>query len=218
MSIKIHGYIIQTHFLYPVYYFYIHLYWFLSLVYPSLFLYTSFSIQIDAYLFLSSCQSKSTAKSFNPVFFISLYTLYVHLYLFLSLVYPPLFLYISFSIQIEAYLLQANFLYLSLILIYPPVSIFISFLSTTISFYLLFIPIYIYLFLSPSHNLSLSLVYWPISFSIFLPIHIHGYIFHCSSLYFDISFIYLPLSLSISCITPCQPRFMLISFNPCPSS
>ena len=80
---------------------------------------------------------------------------------------------------------------------------FFSFLSTTISFYLLFNQIYISLFQCPSPNFSLSLVYLPISFSIFMPIQIHGHIFQCSSLCFNISLIYLPLSLSISCIYVC---------------
>ena len=196
-----------------VYSLYMHLYLFLSLVYLPLFLYTSLSIQIHTYLFLSFYQSTSKAISFNLVIFISVYSLYVQLYLFLSLVYPPLFLYISLSIQIDAYLFQPHFLYLSLIFLYPPVSIFICFLSTIISFYLLFIKIYIYLFQSPSPDLSLSLVYWPISFSIFWPIQIHGYIFQCWSLYLNISLIYLPLSLSFSFISLYQSRFTLISFN-----
>ena len=108
--------------------------------------------------------------SSNPVFFLSVYSSYIHLYLFLPLVYPPLFLYISLSIQIDVYLFQPHFLHLSLISIYPPISSFIFFLSTTISFYPLFIQIYTDLFQSPFSNLSLSLVYWPIYFSIFLPI------------------------------------------------
>ena len=124
----------------PLYSLYIHLYLFLSLIYPSLFPYTSLSMQIDSYLFLSLCQSKFTAISLKPVF-LSVYSLFIHLYIFLSLVYPPLFLYISLSIQIDAYLFQPHFHDLSLILIYPTVSILLSFLSTTISFPLLFIQI-----------------------------------------------------------------------------
>ena len=57
-----------------------------------LYFFISLSIQVDAYLFLSLCQSKFTAVSFKPVFFISLYFLYIHLYFFISL-----------SIQIDAY-------------------------------------------------------------------------------------------------------------------
>ena len=114
---------------------YIHPYLFLSLDYPPLFLYISLSIQNNAHLFLSLCQFKFTTITFKPVFFISLHSLYIHPYLFLSFDYPSLFLYISLSIQIDAYLFQPDFLYLCLILIYPLVSIFISFLSTPISFY-----------------------------------------------------------------------------------
>ena len=142
----------------------------------------------------------------------SVYSSYIHLYLFLPLVYPPLFLYISLSIQIDVYLFQPHFLYLSLIPIYPLVYVFISFLSTTISFYLLFIQIYIYLFQSPFPKLSLSLV------SIFLPIQIYGYIFQCYFLNFNIYLIYSSLSLSISCTSLCQSGFTLISLNPCPFS
>ena len=134
---------------------------------------------IHHYLFLSLCQSKFTPICFNPVFFISVYSSYIILYLFLSLVYPLLFLYTSLSIQTDAYLFQPHFLYLSLILIYPPATIFISFLSITISFYLLFIQIGIYLFQPPSPNLNQFLVYWPISFSVFLLIQIHSYNFPC---------------------------------------
>ena len=126
----------------------------ISCLSPSIF-YTTSSIQINSYLFLFLGQSK----------------------LFLSLVYSPLFLYYSLSIQIHVSLFRPQFLYLRLILIYPTVFIFISFLSTTITFYLLFIQIHIYRFQSPSLNLSLSLVYWPISFSIFLKIQIDRYIF-----------------------------------------
>ena len=61
--------------------------------------------------------------------------------------------------------------------------------------------IHAYLFQFPSSNLSLSLLCWQISFSIFLTIQIHGYIFQWSSLYFNISLIYLSLSLSVSCIS-----------------
>ena len=114
--------------------------------------YTSLSIQIDAYFFLSLCQYKFTAISFKPVFVILVYSLYIHLKLFLSLVYSPLFLSICLSIQIHAYFFRSRFIYLSLILIYPSVSIFISFISTTITFYLLYnsllIQLHVYLFQS----------------------------------------------------------------------
>ena len=236
-----------TVFFMPVYSSYIHLYLFLSPVYSPLSLSISLLIQIQAYFFQSrfiylclffvcppiffSLSCHSTSISFylfvNPnsrmplsitVFFMPVYSSYIHLYLFLSLVYPPLSLSISLLIQIHGYLFQSCFLHLSLILIYPLVSILISFLFTTISFYLLFIQICIYLLQSPSSNLCLSLVYSPLSLSIFLPFQIHCYIFQCSSLYFNISLIYSPLLLSISCISLCQSRFTLISFNPCPSS
>ena len=88
----------KTVFFISVYSSYIHLYLFLSLVYPLLFLHTSLSIQTDAYIFLYFCQSKITAISFKPVFFISVYSSYIHLYLFLSLFYPYLFLYSSLSV------------------------------------------------------------------------------------------------------------------------
>ena len=87
-----------------VYSLYIHLYLFLSLVYPPQFLNTSLQILIDAYLFISFCQSKFTPISFNALFFISVYSSYIHLYLFLSLVYTPQFLNTSLSIQIGTYL------------------------------------------------------------------------------------------------------------------
>ena len=113
---------------------------------------------IHLYFFIPFFQYKFTAISFKPVFFISLCSFYVHLYLFLSLVYPPLFLYISLLIQIDTYhyslsLSQTNFH------LHTPVSIFISFLSTTITFHLMFIQIYIGLFQSSSPNLSISLMY-----------------------------------------------------------
>ena len=121
-----------------IYFLYTHIYWFRSLVYPPLFLYTSLRIQIDAYLFLSLCQSKFTAISFKPVFFISLYSLYINLYLFLSLVYRLLFLYISFSIQIDVYLFLHHFF----------ISAYSS-LSTGIYFY----------FFSTHHSIFLSIFY-----------------------------------------------------------
>ena len=176
MSIQINVHISQPHFLYlsliliypPVSN--------LSLFYPPLslsisclsnFTYISFNPLLlisaylsytDLYLFLSFCQSKFTAISFKPVFFISLYFLYIHLYLFLSLVYSPVSLFISClftSISLYLFVNPNSRLYLS-----TPFSLsqpnshlptcikFISFLSTTISFYLLFIQLYIYLFQS----------------------------------------------------------------------
>ena len=225
------------------------MYLFLSLFYPPLslsmscssnFTYISFDpllisaylSYIDIYLFLSLCQSKFRPISFNPVFFISAFSSYIHLYLSLCLVYPPLFLLYFFvnpdwcltfsiplSIQIDVYLFQSNFLYLCLIPIYPPVSIFISFLSTTISLYLLFIQLYIYLFRSPSPNLSISLVYWHITFSISLSIQIHACLFQSHFLYLCLLFVYPPIFFSMSCLSTsisfislCQSRLMPISF------
>ena len=127
----------------------------------------------------------------------------IHLYLFLSLC------------QSKFTPVSCNPIFF--ISVYLHLSTCIYFHLFSIHHYLLFIQIYIYLFQSPSPNLSLSLIYWPISFSIFLPIQIHGYIFQCS-FFFNRSLIYLPLSLSISCKFLCQSRFTLIYFNTCPSS
>ena len=170
-------------------------------------------MSIHLYRFLSLCQSKFTPISFNSVFFISVYSSYIHLYLFLSLAYPPLFLYISLSIQIDAYLFQPHFIYLSLILIYPSVSIFISFLSTTISFYRLLLSqpisrisytyIFFYLFANPNLRLHLSTFfslfqYIPLLFTsiafyllyILLSIQIHAYLFQYLSLLADFLILY----------------------------
>ena len=92
-------------------------------------------------------------------------------YLFISCLYSPLSFSTYLSIQIQGYIFQTRFLYLSLFFVYPPKYVSISWLSTsisfyifvnlnphlstTITFYLLFIQIYIYLFQSPSPNLSL---------------------------------------------------------------
>ena len=121
---------------------YVHLYSFLSLLYPPLFLYISLSTQIHDYIFQTR--------------FLYLTLFFVYQPIFVS--YPPLFLYISLSIPIDAYLFKLQFLYFSIILVYPPISIFIYFLSTIVSFYFLFIQIYIYLFESSSSYVTLSLV------------------------------------------------------------
>ena len=111
---------------------------------------------ISFYLFANPNSRLSLSISLS----LSLSILRISTYIFfLSIVSPPLFLYISLSIQIDAYLFQSHILYPNLVLIYPPVSMFISFLSNTISFYLFFIKIYIYLSQFHSPNLSLSLVY-----------------------------------------------------------
>ena len=168
-----------------VYFTYIHLYLFLSLVYPPLFFiplrqsrlmpisfyflvnpnsrlyisnpfYLSHSILfISAYicfyllsihlcLFIPLFQSRLIPislsirihASFNPVFFISVFSSYIHLYLFLSLAYPSLFLYTSLSIQIHGYIFQTCFPYLCLFFVYPPIFVSISCLSISISLYL----------------------------------------------------------------------------------
>ena len=150
----------------------IHLYLFLSLVYLPLFLCTSLSIEIDAYLFLSLWQSKFTVTYSKLVSSISVYSLYIHLYLFLSLVYLPLFLYTSLSIEIDAYLFlslcQSKFraIYSKLVflisvysLIYPSIFFSISCLSISIS---------LYLFVNRD---------WCLPHSISLSIQIHSYIF-----------------------------------------
>ena len=73
-----------------------------------------------------------TAISFEPVFFISVYSTYIHIYLFLSLAYPSQFPFISLSIQFDAYLFylflnpksrvsfSIPFFYLCLLNVYPP--------------------------------------------------------------------------------------------------
>ena len=98
------------------------------------------SMYLYHFLCLSiSLSIRNHGHIYKPLFFISVYSSCIRLYLFLSLFQPPLFPYNSLSIQIYAYLFQPHFLYFSLILIYPVVFIFIYFLSTIISFYLLFI-------------------------------------------------------------------------------
>ena len=196
---------------------YIHLYLFLSLVYPLRLIYTSLSIQIDAYFFLSLSQFKFTAIAFNHVYFISLYSLYMHLYLFLSLVYPLQLIYTSLSIQIDAYfflsLSQFKFtaiafnhvyfislyslnihLYLLLSLVYPPLFLYIS------SLIQIFMPTSFCLFVNPNSRLyllnpfSLSQPNLHISTCIFFYLFsIHHYLF--LSLVFQIC-IYLFQSLS----------------------
>ena len=170
LSIQIDGYIFQTCFLYLRYSLYIHLYFvsisclstFISLylfvnLYWCLSLHISFSIQIDAI-------------TFNPIFFITAQSSSIHLYLFLSLFYPPRSLSIS-CLSKFTYISFNPLLPISAYLLYIDLYLFLSFCQskfTAISFnILLFILIYpssIYLY----H--FLSLVY-------FLVIQVHAYIF-----------------------------------------
>ena len=139
-------------------------------------------MQIDAYIFLSLYRSKFTAKSFKTVFFISFYSLYIHLFLFLSLLYPPLFLYTNLLIHIDAYLFRSFFqskftailCYLSLFFVYPPI----------------FFP---------------SLVYPPLFFYTSLSMQIDAYIFLSlnRSKFTAKSFKTVSLSHSILCISTC---------------
>ena len=152
--------------------------------------------------------------SFNPVFIISVYSSYIHLYFFLSI-----FLYISLSMQIDAYLFLSLFQFkftaisfkpIFFTLVYFSISIYICFHFLSINLYFFIslcqsslMPIFFYLFVNPNSPLSLS-----ITFSLSLSILcISNYIcFHLLSidLYFFISLF--------------QSGLMLISFNPCPSS
>ena len=194
--------------------------------------------------------------SFKPVFFISVYSLYIHLYLFLSLVYPPLSLSISLTMQINAYLFLSLYQSGLMPISFKPVFLSQSILhiSTYICFYLLSIhlyffiplcqfgvmPISFYLFINPDWCLyllnlfSLSQSILCISTYIFfylLSIHLYFFIplcqfglmpisfnpiffisawSSCTHLYLFSSLFYLPLSLSISCLSKCT----YISFNP----
>ena len=122
----------------------IHLYSFLSLVYTPLFLYTSLQMQINAYLFLSFCQSKFTAISFKPVFYLTLFFEYPSIFVPIFCLSTSISLYLFVnpdwcqSLSTPFSLSQPN------PDLYPPVSVFISFLSTTISYYLLFIKIHVH--------------------------------------------------------------------------
>ena len=219
LSIEIHGYIFQTHFLYPVYYFCIHLYWFPSLVYPSLFLHTSFSIRNEAYLLQANFLYLSLILIYPPVSifisflsyrittYICFYLLSIHLYFFIPLSLSRL-IPISFYLFVNpnSRIYDSNpFSLSSLLFLYPPILVSISCLSISIS---------LYLFLNSD---------WCLSFSIFLPIQIHGYIFQTCFLYLtlyiylfytpspnlSLSLVYWPISFSIS-----LSKFTDISFNP----
>ena len=222
-----------------VYSSYIHPYLFLSLVYPPLFLYASLSIQIDTYLFV---KSKFTAISFKRVFFISVYSSYIHLYLFLSLVYPPLFLPISSSIQIDAnlfvnsnhgYIFQTRFLYLYLFFLYPTIFVSISCLSTSISSYL-FVNPNSWLYLSNAFSLSPSIlristyicfyllsihlyIFIPLCQSKLMPIslsiQIHGYIFQTRFLYLCLFFVYPAIFISMSCLSISISLYLFVNPN-----
>ena len=163
LSIQIHSYIFQLRFFISLYSLYTRLYLFLSLVYPSLFPHTSLSIWIDAYLFLSFCQSKFMAISFKAVFYLTLFFLYLYVFVSISCLstYISLYFYINadwclslsicLSIQIHGYIFQTCFLYLILFFVYPPIFVSISCLSTYISLYLLVNPDWnpsLYIFLS----------------------------------------------------------------------
>ena len=132
--------------------------------------------------------------------YVCIYLLSIHLFFFIPLCQSRL-IPISFN----------PIFFLSLILIYPPVSIFISFLSTTITFYLLFIQIYMYLFQLLSPSLNLSFVHLPISFSICLPIQIHGYIFQTCLLYLSLFFVYPPIFVSTSCLSTSISLYLFVN-------
>ena len=143
--------------------------------------------------------------------------------IFLSLVYSPLSLPISLSIQIDAYLFQPNFLYLSQILIYPPVSIFISFLSTIISLYLFvnlpisFNPIFFISSQSSSVHLYLflSLFYPPLSLYISLSIQIDAYLFQPHFLSLSLILIYSPVSIFISFLSTIISFYRFVNKDRC---
>ena len=188
---------------------YSYLYLFLSLVYPPLFLYTSLSIQIDAYLFLSLCQSKFTAISFKPVSFIFVYSSHIHLHSFLSLIQPPLFLYTSLSIQIDAnlllYLCQSQFtvisfktvFFRSVYCLYIHLYLFLSLFYPTLFLYTsLLIRIDTYLFLSLYQSKFTAISFKPDSFIFVYPSYIHLYLF--LSLIHPPLFLYASLSIRIA--------------------
>ena len=192
----------------------IHMYLFLSLVCSPLSL-------------SSLCQSKSTFISFNPVFFITIYSLSIHLYLFLSIVYPPLFIYISLSIQIDAYLFYPHFHYLSLTLIYPPVSISIFCLSTAISVCLLFIQIYIHLSSNPNSRIYLSMffslsqsiphLFTSITFYLLyisLAIQVRAYYSLFRFVYLILSFVYPFVSVPIPSLFTAISLYFFVNPNP----
>ena len=183
LSIQLDAYLFQPHFLYlgliliyPPVSIFILFYPPLSLSVSCLskFTYISFyPLSILLYFSLSFYKSKFMPISFNPVFFISVYSSYIHLYIcfYLLSIHPyffiplcqsglmPISLYLfvnptwCISLSTPLSLSQPNPHLSACIYLY-------SFLSTTISFCLLFIQIYIYLFL--------FLVYSPLFISIFL--------------------------------------------------
>ena len=195
LSIQIHVYLLNPVFFNSDYFSCIHLYLFLFLVYPPPFIYTSLSIRIDPYLFLPFCQSKLTPISFRPIFFNSVYSLYIHIYLLLSLVYPTLFLYISLSIQIHVYLFQSHFLYLCLFFVYPPIFVAISCLYTSIS---------LYLFVNPD---------WSLSLSTSLSIQINAYLFQPHVLHLCLFFVYPPIFVAISCPSNSISLYLFVNLD-----
>ena len=131
--------------------------------------------------------------------------------MFLSLVCPPLFLYISLSIEFDAYIFQSHFPYLSLIHAYPPVSIFISFPSTTITFCLFFLSRFTYISFNPLLLISAYLSY----------IDLHLFLSFCQSkftattfkpvFFISLYFLYIYLYLFLSLVYP--PLFLYISLS-----
>ena len=165
---------------------------------------------ISFYLF----HSKLTPIPFNLVFFISVYSSYIHLYIVLSLFYPTLFLYTSFSIQIDAYLFLSLCLSKFRAIFSNPFSLSHSnfCIPTYICFYLFSIhlyffiplcqsrlmPISFYLFVYPNSRQYLSNPF-SLSHSKFcIPTYICFYLFSIQFYFF------IPL---------CQSRLMSISFN-----
>ena len=117
---------------------------------------SSYLLYIDLYLFLSFCQSKFTAISFNVLLFISIHPSSIYLYLFLSFVQstftPISFNPVFFIFDYSSYIHQ----YLFLSLVYPPL-----FFHTSLS-----MQTHSYLLQSCSLYLCLFFVYPPIFVSI----------------------------------------------------
>ena len=217
------------------------MYLYLSLVYPLLFLYTSLSIRIDSYLFLSLRQSKFTATPFKPIFFILVYLFCIHLYICFYLlyicqcwiVYLPIFVSIScLFTSISLYLFVNPDWFLSLSI---PSSIQIHGYIFQIRFlYLCLFFVYPPIFVSISYPFSFFPLCifinqdWCLPLSISLSIQIHACLFLSRFLYFCLFFVYPTIFVSISypftCISLylfvnlflsfCQSNFTTISFKP----
>ena len=149
--------------------------------------------------------------SFNPVFFISVFSSYIHLYLFLSLAYPSLFLYTSLSIQIHGYIFQTCFPYLCLFFVYPPIFVSISCISISICLYLFVNPEWC-LSLSISLSIQIHASFKPVFFISVYSAYIHLYFFQ--SLVYPSLSLYTSLSIQINAYLFVNPNSRLYLLNP----